>query len=163
MNTVYNEAMNFWASYTPTGGEDFNANVKAVAMAEANKSIGMTGMVVLKWMEATTTVEKGDYFKPEHKRAFPKLPEARFLAPEGGKMMDFSMTVMSRASGDNDFGGWYLVTGRTDENLEVTFFCKRDLFNAMTEGNKFNLRGKVKGHKNREGVLSTSMFFVKEA
>ena len=154
------DCTNFWMNVEST--EEFMLNCKAVAVAMANKSIGMTSMVILKWMEATRDVQKGDYFKPAHTRMFPANPEARYLAPEGSGMMDFDLTVMSKRQGGDDDDRWFMVIGRTAENLEVSFFCKQGMFTSAKEGNTLQLRGKVKEHRQFSGKLTTCMFFVKE-
>lgn len=154
------DCTNYWMNLETT--EEFMLNCKAVAVAMANKSIGMTSMVILKWMEATHEVQKGDYFKPEHTRMFPAIPEALYLAPEGSGMMDFDMTVMSKRQGGDDADRWFMLIGRTPENLEVSFFCKQSMFTSAKEGKALKLRGKVKSHKVFNGKFTTSMFFVKE-
>ena len=153
------DSTNYWMNVETT--ESFMLNCRAVAIAQANKSIGMIGMVVLKWMEATQDVVKGTYFKPAHTRLFPAAPADAYLAPMGSGMMDFEMTLMRKQSGEGSFGPWYLMSGRTPENLEVSFFGSASLFQAK-EGESMKLRGKVKEHKTFGENKSTLMFHVKE-
>lgn len=154
------DCTSFWMNLEST--EEFMLNCKAIAVAMANKSVGMTSMVILKWMEATREVHKGDFFKPEHTRMFPAAPEPRYLAPMGSGMMDFDVTVMAKRQGGYDEDRWFMLIGRTPENLEVSFFCKQGMFTSAKEGETLQLRGKVKDHKTFNGKFSTSMFFVKE-
>ena len=155
------DAMNFWASLIPALDDPFTANVKAVAMAEANKSGAMTAMVVLKWLEATKGVEKADYFRPAHRTMFPAMPEARYLAAKG-EMVDVVLTITERRSGSTcDGAPWYLVKGRTDENVEASMFCKNGIYDSVKEGVKVHLRAKVKGQEVFKGRCTTTLFYTK--
>lgn len=155
------DAMNFWANLIPSLGDQFTANVKALAMAEANKSGATTSMVVLKWLEATRGVTKADYFHPAHKALFPVVPAARYLAAKGEKV-DVVLTIVERRSGTTCEGApWYLVKGRTDENVEASMFCKSGIYDEAKEGERLHIRAKVKDQETFKGRCSTSLFYAK--
>lgn len=160
---AYADAMNFWSTLVPAEVGGFESNVKAVAMAEANKSLAMTSMVALKWLEATREIEKPGFFVPAHRTQFPKLPADVFLG-EIGKMINVELTVTMRRSGGGDYDQpWFMVKGRTAENVSVSFFCKRSLFEGAQEGTTLKVRGKVKNHEVYQDAKNTVLFFVKEA
>jgi hypothetical protein len=56
-----------------------------------------------------------------------------------------------------------MVKGRTAENVSVSFFCKRSLFEGAQEGTTLEVRGKVKNHEVYQDTKNTVLFFVKEA
>lgn len=160
---AYADAMNFWSTLVPAEVGGFESNVKAVAMAEANKSLAMTSMVALKWLEATREIEKPGFFVPAHRTQFPKLPADVFLG-EIGKMINVELTVTMRRSGGGDYDQpWFMVKGRTAENVSVSFFCKRSMFEGAQEGTTLKVRGKVKNHEIYQDAKNTVLFFVKEA
>lgn len=153
--------MTFWADVTPEPTDEFLKNVQAVALAEANKSAGMTSMVVLKWLQATMDVPMGDFFRPAHTRMFPAAPTAGYLAPVGEKVT-VALTVTERRSGTTlDGAPWHLVKGRTSENLEVVLFCKDTIYNAAEEGQELKITAKVKAHDTFKGHCSTALFYAK--
>ena len=160
---AYAEAMNFWSTLVPAEQGGFDANVKAIAMAEANKSTAMTSMVALKWLEATREIEKPGFFVPAHRTQFPKQPADMFLG-EIGKMINVELTVTLKRSGGSDYDQpWFMVKGRTAENVSVSFFCKRSMFDGAKEGETMKVRGKVKNHEIYQDAKNTVLFFVKEA
>ena len=160
---AYADAMNFWSTLVPAEVGGFESNVKAVAMAEANKSVAMTSMVALKWLEATREIEKPGFFVPAHRTQFPKLPADVFLG-EIGKMINVELTVTMRRSGGGDYDQpWFMVKGRTAENVSVSFFCKRSMFEGAQEGTTLKVRGKVKNHEVYQDAKNTVLYFVKGA
>ena len=152
------DCTNFWLGVEST--DTFMQNCKAVAVAEVNKSIGMTGMVVLKWLESFSEVQKGAFFVPAHRRMFPKEPAQKYLAPKG-EMVNVTITVTKKMVGGYEDQPWYMVVGRTSENLEVQMFCKKDMFDEAEEGKELKLRAKVKDHKVYKGMFSTQLYYAK--
>lgn len=160
---AYAEAMNFWAELVPETTDQFTTNVKAIALAEANKSVAMTSMVALKWLEATRSIEKPGFFVPAHRTQFPKDPANTYLGTEGA-MVNVELTVTMKRHGGGDYDEpWFMLKGRTAENVSVSFFCKRTMFMNVQEGESLKVRGKVKKHETYKDQKNTVLYFVKEA
>lgn len=157
---AFTQITNYWANLEVADTDQFNQNVKAVALAEANKSFAMTAMVVFGWMKATTDMPRAAFFVPAHRRQFPAQPVDAFLAPEG-TMINVEFTVTMKRSGGDDYNPWFKIVGRTAENLEVSLFCKRDMFSVAREGEQMKLRAKVKAHSRYMNRPATELFYAK--
>lgn len=157
---AFTQMTNYWANLQVADTDSFNQNVKAVAIAEVNKSFAMTAMVVFGWMKATTDMPRAAFFVPAHRRAFPATPEAGYLGAVGA-MIDVEITVTQKRSGGDDYQPWFLIKGRTSANFEVSLFCKHDLFSLAKEGEELKLRAKVKAHDNYQGKCTTALYYAK--
>lgn len=157
---AFTQITNYWVNLQVADTDSFNQNVKAVAIAEVNKSFAMTAMVVFGWMKATTDMPRAAFFVPAHRRQFPATPAAGYLGAVGS-MIDVEITVTMKREGGDDYNPWFMIKGRTAENFEVSLFCKRDMFASAKEGEELKLRAKVKAHDNYQGKCTTALYYAK--